>query len=438
MIPSTAPVVTSPPRKLNGMILRDHRFELPLDYSDLNGEKIGVFAREVCLRDQDNNKDLPWMVFFQGGPGCASPRPSMSSGWIGEVLKSHRLLLLDQRGAGLSTRVLPQTLAKFSTPQEQADYLVHFRADNIVRDAETIRNTLLGENTKWKGMGQSYGGFCLLSYLSMHPEGLSGVIITGGVACIKRSIEENYRLTYQRVLEKNDAYYRRYPEDIELAKEVANHLDVKEVTLPSGTRLTSRRFQQLGMAFGASGGFEAIHYLLEDAFIDGLKGSELSYNFLTEMERRTGFETNPIFCILHESIYAEGYATRWAAERLRDEFPEVDIQKNDRFVFTGEMIAPSMLDDYAALTPLKECAEILANKSDWESLYDLDQLAKNEVPISAISYYDDMYVPIEWSAETARHIPHFNLWVTNEWEHNGIGVDGPRILARLLEMLHEV
>ncbi|MEJ6700593.1 MAG: hypothetical protein QNL01_06440 [Akkermansiaceae bacterium] len=210
------------------------------------------------------------------------------------------------------------------------------------------------------------------------------------------------------------------------------------MTLPSGARLTSRRFQQLGMAFGASGGFEAIHYLLEDAFIDGLKGSELSYNFLTEMERRTGFETNPIFCILHESIYAEGYATRWAAERLRDEFPEVDIQKNDRFVFTGEMIAPSMLDDYAALTPLKECAEILANKSDWESLYDLDQLAKNEVPISAISYYDDMYVPIEWSAETARHIPHFNLWVTNEWEHNGIGVDGPRILARLLEMLHEV
>ena len=307
-----------------------------------------------------------------------------------------------------------------------------------MRDAETMRNTLLGENTKWKGMGQSYGGFCLLSYLSMHPEGLSGVIITGGVACIKRKIEDNYRLTYQRTLEKNDAYYRRYPEDIELAKEVANHLDANEVTLPSGVRLTSRRFQQLGMAFGAGGGFEAIHYLLEDAFIDGSNGPELSYNFLTEMERRTGFETNPIFCILHESIYAEGYATQWAAERLRDEFPEIDIQKNDRFVFTGEMIAPSMLDDYAALAPLKECAEILAHKSDWGSLYDLDRLAENEVPISAISYYDDMYVPIEWSAETARHIPHFNLWVTNEWEHNGIGVDGPRILARLLEMLHEV
>ncbi|MEJ6701233.1 MAG: hypothetical protein QNL01_09720 [Akkermansiaceae bacterium] len=68
MISSTAPVITSSPRKLNGMALRDHRFELPLDYSDLKGEKIKVFAREVCLRDLDNNKDLPWMVFFKVVP----------------------------------------------------------------------------------------------------------------------------------------------------------------------------------------------------------------------------------------------------------------------------------------------------------------------------------------------------------------------------------
>ena len=432
-----APITTSSPRKLNGLILRDHRFQLPLDYSEPESDSIEVFAREVCLRSQDDNKELPWMVFFQGGPGYASPRPSMNSGWIGEVLKSHRLILLDQRGTGLSTRMIPQSLAKFATAQEQADYLIHFRADNIVRDAEAIRNTLLGEGSQWLGMGQSYGGFCLLSYLSMYPEGLSGVIITGGVACIKRTIEENYRLTYQKVIEKNDAYYRRYPEDETRAKQIANHLEDHDVTLPSGVRLTSRRFQELGLAFGGGGGFESIHYLLEDAFIDGAKGQELSYNFLNELERQSSFETNPLFCVLHESIYAEGYATQWAAERLRNEFAEVKIKGNDRLVFTGEMITPSMFDDYAALTPLKECAEILANKSDWKPLYDLDQLAKNEVPISAISYYDDMYVPIEWSAETARHIPHFNLWVTNEWEHNGIGVDGPRILKRLLEMLHE-
>lgn len=110
---------------------------------------------------------------------------------------------------------------------------------------------------------------------------------------------------------------------------------------------------------------------------------------------------------------------------------------NDRFIFTGEMIAPSMLDDYSELTPLKECAEILAEKSDWAPLYDLDRLAKNEVPVAAISYYGDRYVPSELSDETARHIPHFNLWVTNEWEHDGIHADGDRIVERLLKLLHE-
>ena len=437
MASNTSTHTTMAPRKLNGMILRDHRFKLPLDYTRPHGETIEVFAREVCLREKDDDKDLPWMIFFQGGPGFASPRPSLNSGWIGEVLKSHRLLLLDDRGTGLSARILPQSLAGFSTPGEQADYLVHFRADNIVRDAEAIREVLLGPDTQWKGIGQSYGGFCLLTYLSLHPESLSGVIITGGVAGIKRKIDDIYRLTYQRVIEKNEGYYSRYPEDEELAKRIVTHLAGNEIFLPGGARLTPRRLQQLGLPLGMSDGRETLHYLLETAFIEGSDGPELSFDFLKAVENQTSYETNPIFCLLHEAVYAEGYATQWAAERLREEFPKVGIEGSDRFVFTGEMIAPSMLDDYFELTSLKECAEILAEKADWAPLYDLDRLSKNEVPVAAISYYGDMYVPIELSDETARHIPRFNLWVTNEWEHDGIRADGARIVARLLEMLHE-
>ena len=43
------------------------------------------------------------------------------------------------------------------TPKEQADYLTHFRADSIVRDAEAIRLNLGVE--KWSILGQSFGGF---------------------------------------------------------------------------------------------------------------------------------------------------------------------------------------------------------------------------------------------------------------------------------------
>lgn len=424
-------------RRFEGMILKDRFFEVPLDYAEPNGAMIQVFGREVVAAASDSDEKLPWAIFFQGGPGFASPRPSTKSGWLGELLKHHRILLLDQRGNGLSTKILPQSLGALSTPQAQAAYLTHFRADNIVRDAEALRMALLPRDGKWVGLGQSYGGFILLTYLSFHPEGLEKVLITGGVACVKRHIDENYRLTYRKVLEKNRQFYERYPEDEAVIRDVLLALE-KSPLLPSGRPLTSRRFQQLGLNFGMSGAFESLHYLLEEAFISGRGGRELSYTFLAACDRQLPFETNPIFCILHESIYAEGYATRWAAERLRAEFPAVEISPDQRLIFTGEMISPTMMDEYPVLGPLRDCAELLAEKSDWGPLYDLPQLARNEVPVAAVSYHGDMYVPIEWSEETARHTPHFSQWITNEWEHNGLGLDGPRIVARLMEMADSV
>ena len=432
-----APMKLGASRRFEGMILQDRFFEVPLDHARPDGPKIEVFGREIVAASSASNDKLPWAIFFQGGPGFASPRPATKAGWLGELLKGHRVLMLDQRGNGLSTKVLPQSLEAIATAQEQADYLTHFRADNIVRDAEAIRLTLLGPAGKWVGLGQSYGGFILLTYLSFYPEGLAKVLITGGVACVKRHVDENYRLTYGKVLEKNRQFYQRYPEDDGIVRDILRALE-KPPTLPSGRPLTGRRFQQLGLNFGMSGSFESLHYLLEEAFIGGRNGKELSFTFLAACDRQLPFETNPIFCILHESIYAENYATRWAAERLRAEFPAVEISPDQRLMFTGEMISPTMLDDYPVLRPLRGCAEILAEKSDWGALYDLKQLAQNEVPVAAVSYYGDMYVPIEWSEETARHIPRFSQWITNEWEHNGLGVDGPRIVGRLLEMADSV
>ena len=45
-----------------------------------------------------------------------------------------------------------------------------------MRDCEAIRQALTAEypeeKKKWSIMGQSFGGFCSLTYLSFHPEGL--------------------------------------------------------------------------------------------------------------------------------------------------------------------------------------------------------------------------------------------------------------------------
>jgi pimeloyl-ACP methyl ester carboxylesterase len=420
---------------LPGFVLVDHEFNVPLDYARPDRETISVFAREVVAADKEKN-DLPWLVFFQGGPGSSAPRPEEKSGWLKRALQEYRVLLLDQRGTGRSSPINYQTLARFATPRMQADYLKNFRADSIVRDAELIRRKLVGEEKCWTALGQSYGGFCITHYLSAAPDGLKEAIITGGLPPLNRPPDDVYRATYRRVSEKNRLYHERYPDDAERAREIVDHLASHEVNLPNGDRVSPRRFQQLGIAFGMKNGFERVHYLLEDAFLQGATAQEISYTFLRSFENSLSFETNPIYAILHESIYCEGVASNWSAHRVRSEYPEFEIAPRQPVLFTGEMVYPWMLDEYRYLRPLKEAAEILATYDGWPHLYDKSTLQSNNVPCVAAIYYNDMYVERTLSEETARNIRGIKLWVTNEYEHDGLRVDGEKVLGRLLGMLH--
>jgi len=419
--------------QLPNLVLREHEFVVPLDHALPGGEQISIFAREVAALGKED-AELPWLVFFQGGPGFGAPRPETNSGWLKRALQEFRVLLLDGRGTGRSTPVTHQTLARFDSPTDQAGYLRHFRQDNIVRDAESIRRQLLGEAGRWTALGQSFGGFCVTRYLSAAPEGLAGAIITGGLPPLDRHADDIYRATYQRVLAKNRRYFERYPTDADLAREIADYLAVHEVRLPGGGRLSPRRFQQLGIAFGASDGFEKVHYLLETAFVMGRGGRELSYAFRRGVENAASFETNPIYALLHEAEYCQQEASNWSAERIRAEYPTFDLEGGGPITFTGEMVYPWMFEECEYLRPLREAAEILARHDRWPRLYDADKLRANTVPVAAAIYYDDMYVERACSEETAATIRGIKTWVTNEYEHNGLRADGERILDRLMGM----
>ncbi|MGE5829785.1 MAG: proline iminopeptidase, partial [Micromonosporaceae bacterium] len=102
-------------------------------------------------------------------------------------------------------------------------------------------------------------------------------------------------------------------------------------------------------------------------------------------------------------------------------------------LFTGEMMHPWMFRDIAALHPFAEAADLLA-ASDWPPLYDLERLSRNEVPVVAAVYYDDMYVDSDLQLETARAMGNTRAWVTNEYEHDGVRVSDGRVLARLMDM----
>ena len=319
-----------------GLVLDNRTFDLPIDYAKPD-RKTSVFARIVTAAGKEN-ADLPYMVFFQGGPGSGSPRPMENKGWIKRVLAEYRLVLLDQRGTGLSTPITAQTMRGFSTPQAQADYLKHFRTDNIVRDAEVIRGQLIGDKP-WSILGQSYGGFCAMRYLSAAPEGLREVLITGGIPSLTRHVDDVYRATYKRVIEKNRLYYRRYPGDVERVRAIVRHLIENDVAMPSGGRLTAQRFLQLGLQFGMSDGFEAIHYLVEEAFVDGVDGKnprEMNWNFLVHLEQLQSFDTCPIFSLMQEACYTQQAASDWSADRLLAEYPEFSHDRKEAILFTDK------------------------------------------------------------------------------------------------------
>jgi hypothetical protein len=189
------------------------------------------------------------------------------------------------------------------------------------------------------------------------------------------------------------------------------------------------------LGFGASVGFEQIHYLLENAFVEGSQGPELSYAFLRGVEDLQSFDANPIFAILHESIYCQESASNWAAERVRNEYPEFELSPARRVLFTGEMIYPWMFDEYAYLQPLKEAAHLLAKYDGWPRLYDSAVLQANSVPCAAALYYNDMYVERQYSEETAHSIRGIKTWVTSEYEHNGLRADGEKVLGHLMAII---
>jgi pimeloyl-ACP methyl ester carboxylesterase len=415
-----------------GTVLTDRTFRVPLDHSRPDGEQIEIFGREVVAVGSAS-ADLPWLVFLQGGPGFGAQRPVGREAWLDRALRDFRVLLLDQRGTGRSTPANRLTLSNLGGAAAQAAYLAHFRADSIVADAELIRPQVTG-GAPWSVLGQSFGGFCTVSYLSLAPGGIREAFIAGGLPGLAVTADDVYRLTYGQVAASNRAHYERYPQDVEQARNVARALSASRVVLPDGSRLTVERFQSVGQMLGSSTGSHRLHYLLEDPFA----GTQLSDDFLQRVHQQLTFAAGPLYAVLHEACYAQGAATNWSAQRIRAEFTEFDaapaVDGTQPLLFTGEMIYPWVFEHDPVLRPLADAAALLARKDDWPRLYDQAQLARTDVPVSAVLYFDDMYVPRELSVQTAQAIAGLRPWVTSEYQHDGLRVSNGGVLDRLIAL----
>ncbi|KAJ2918339.1 hypothetical protein MD484_g2126, partial [Candolleomyces efflorescens] len=378
-------------------------FDLPLDYSDPEGPggKIKVFVRHMIPLD------------------------------IARTVEEQEKL--------------PYLPANVKTPREIANYLKFFRADSIVKDCEAIRKILLGsrpneEDRKWTILGQSYGGFVSLSYLSFHPEGLKESFITGGLAPVAQNDPERvYQLCVPRAAKRNEVYYNKYPADVARVRKIMAYLEANKIVLPNGGTLSPARFQQLGMDFGMQGGIDNVHQVVLKAASDLDMFKKLSLKTLETIERKWP-DGNPLYVIMQEACYTQGSASRWAGKRALDANPQFswshvkNLQDSEPVYFTTEMMVPEMFEDYTGFRPWKEVAHILAEDDFWGPLYDLEQLARNEVKVSAVAYYDDIYLDRDLGQDTANRVKNLEQYITNGLMHDGIRQDGPEVLKRLFQL----
>ena len=416
---------------LPGLTLTNISLDAPLDGAHPSAGTIEVFARVVT---GEGGEGKPYLVFLQGGPGSEAPRPSLPSTppWLPRALQDFQVVMLDQRGTGRSTPVSSRVVRRDgalygevagelagTTPAEQAAYLAHFRADEIVNDCELVRAALGAD--RWTVLGQSFGGFTTIHYLSTHATSLDGAIITGGLTAVGHPVDDIYATTWQIMIAKSEQYYRWFPADRERVRELTARCAASEISLPNGDVVSPDRFRTLGHRLGATGGAEMLHHLLE---LD-----HRSAAFSHDLAAALPFAgRNPIYSVLHESSYADGVATRWSADRTMP-----DRVREDVTLLGGEHLHRTLFAEDSELAPFAEAADLLA-EHEWNQLYFPDRLVQADVPIAASVYAGDVYVPLDLSLETAALLPDCRTWVTSEHEHNGLRAD-PAVLDHLIGLL---
>ena len=377
-----------------------------------------VFARVL------GDTQAPALLYLQGGPGFPAPRQRFA--WISHALeRGYQVVLLDQRGTGRSTRIDSATPELIRT-----DVLTQLRADEIVADAEALREEMGLD--RWDVLGQSFGGFCLMHYLATRPEGVGKAFFTGGVPSIGEGADEVYRATFTKLKHRHLQFNEAYPAAERMMREVCRHLEAQEELLPTGERLSARRLRTVGIELGREGGFESLARLFEAPFHPN---GRLRTDFLAEVGERVSFAKGPLYAAMHETIYGGTVPgpTNWAAERVSRELAgfHPDASPDDEeFYLTGEHIFPFQFDEDPALRPFKQVAQKLAEKDDWSNLY---AGLSGDYDAYAAVYTDDIFVPRELSLQTASAIG-AQVFETDAYQHDGLRRHGAAVLGRLLDM----
>ena len=309
-----------------------------------------------------------------GRPGCAAP-PGRSnrSGWLGRALTDHRVLLLDQRGTGRSTPADPADARRpAATPPQQARYLTPLpgRRDRAGRRAGPAARCS-ATTRRWTVLGQSYGGF-VAPDLPLARAGGAASRSSSPAAC-RRWTAARTTSTARPTRGSGSATtgcVDRYPGDAARLDAIADHVAAHRRTAAlaatgSPCRGCSRSGIGLGCSRRAGAGCTTCSSRPGPA-------PSCADDFLAGVEAATSFVDRPLYALLHESIYCQGAASRWSAQRVARQSCRSSRRTRARCCRPARWCSPALVHGDRALAPLAEAAELLAAYDDWPPLYDRD------------------------------------------------------------------
>lgn len=195
--------------------------QVPLDYSDVDGEKIGIQVIRYPARPRDGKKPIGPLLYNPGGPGgsgveSAIIRAKDFQDNIG--LFEFDIIGFDPRGVGASGALACLSDAEIDeyrfpdttpdTPEEEAfldeanfafekackakygDAISFYSTENTARDMDMIRSALGVEKINY--IGVSYGTYLGGVYARMFPDNVRAMVLDGAYDPVGDSVEEQY------------------------------------------------------------------------------------------------------------------------------------------------------------------------------------------------------------------------------------------------------
>lgn len=153
---------------------------LPLfpDIKPYREQTLAVGEPHVLHVEESGNPDGVPVLFLHGGPGAGCN----SRGRCFFDPEQYRIILFDQRGAGLST---PHACIDNNT------------LNDLVADIEQLLNALAIERCLL--FGGSWGATLALAFAERHPERVSGMVLRGVFLCRQQDLDWFYRAGASRI-----------------------------------------------------------------------------------------------------------------------------------------------------------------------------------------------------------------------------------------------